>query len=103
MTIRPAAVRPAAVPFFSPVQLRRVVQRAANDNAARAGHDPVLRDALKHFAQHGLAAAEIARQHAEQAFFSNDRQAYIHWLSICRALDRRMAAALEVHAIRPSR
>ncbi|WP_296676353.1 hypothetical protein [Novosphingobium sp.] len=94
MTIRLAAVCPAAPLFFSPVQQRRVVQRAANDNAAPGGRDPVLGDALKHFARHGLAAASIARDEAQKAFFANDRGAYLHWLAICRTLDGRMADAL---------
>lgn len=97
MTLRTAATRPATPVFVCPVQQRRVIQRAANDNAARVGHDPVLRDALKHFARHGLAAAEVARQEAEKAFFADDRRGYDHWLSICRTLDRRMAAAFEVY------
>ena len=103
MTIRSALVRPAAPLFVSPVQQRLVIQRAANDNAARIGHDAVLRDALKHFARHGLAAAEVARREAEKAFFADDRRGYDHWLSICRALDRRMAAACEAHTGRPAR
>lgn len=97
MTNHPAAARPVAPVFFSPVQQRQMMRRAANDNAARHGHDPVLRDALKHFARHGLGAAEVARQEAERAFFAGERDSYRHWLAICRTLDRRMAAALEIH------
>ncbi|MFC0588169.1 hypothetical protein ACFFF7_01950 [Novosphingobium aquiterrae] len=95
MTIRHALASPVAPLFFSPMQQRRVVQRAANDNLGRQRHDPVLRDALKHFARHGMAAAQVARQHAEQAFFADDGQAYRHWLAICRTLDRRLAASCE--------
>ena len=50
--------------------------------------------ALKHFAEHGLGAATVARQNAEQAFFRGDRRGYLHWLGICRTLDRRMASVL---------
>lgn len=103
MTHRPAVARPAVALFVSPVQQRLVTRRAANDNAARIGHDAVLRDALKHFARHGLAAAEVARQEAERAFFADDRRSYDHWLSICRTLDRRMAAAVEVHTDKAAR
>ena len=35
-----------------------------------------------------------ARDNARKAHFSGDRQGYLHWLAICRALDRRMAVAL---------
>ena len=68
--------------------------RAANDNAGSFGGEALLGEALRHFAQHGLGAAELARQNAEQAFFANDRDRYQHWLDICRLLDRRMAAAV---------
>ncbi|MFM5884033.1 MAG: hypothetical protein ACKOQ3_01645 [Novosphingobium sp.] len=98
MTIRRAPASPAAPLFFTPLQQRRVVQRAANDNLGRQRHDPVLRDALKHFARHGMAAAQVARQEAEKAFFADDERTYRHWLAICRTLDRRLAAALETGA-----
>ncbi|MBS0481241.1 MAG: hypothetical protein JSR96_03645 [Proteobacteria bacterium] len=75
--------------------------RAANDNAVRSGSDAVLRDALKHFARHGLGAAEAARTEAEQARFAGDHQGYQHWLDICRTLDRRMASALSTRGNRP--
>jgi hypothetical protein len=69
-------------------------REAANDNAHGFTRDSLLRASLKHFAEHGLAAAERARENAERAFFSGDRETYQHWLEICRALDRRMAAAI---------
>jgi hypothetical protein len=68
--------------------------RAANDNAGAFGGDKLLGEALRHFARHGLGAAELARRNAEQAFFADDRDRYHHWLDICRLLDRRMAAAV---------
>lgn len=64
---------------------------AANDNTPLFPRDNVLRAALRHFAEHGLGAAELAYRNAQQAFFAGDRQQYRHWLAICRALDRRMA------------
>lgn len=97
MSIRHATGRIAAPLMFSPVQQRRIARRAANDNAFWIGHDPVLRDALKHFARHGLGAAEVACRNANDAFFAGDRPAYLHWLGICRALDRRMADAIAHH------
>jgi hypothetical protein len=50
---------------------------------------------LRHFGQHGLRAAEVARKHAEAAFFANDRLAYDWWLAICRTLDKRLARLTE--------
>ena len=55
----------------------------------------IIPRALKFFAQHGLSAAERAKEQAQEAFFNDDRKAYRNWLEICRALDRRMAAAVE--------
>jgi hypothetical protein len=97
MTIHFAA---ATNPDRSPVA--RILQRPAkrvpaNDNAALHGgeapSDIMLRAALKHFAQHGLGAARVARTKAENAFFAGDRGAYDWWLSITRTLDRRLADA----------
>ena len=68
---------------------------AANDDAvAVQGQEffrrVLLRDALRHFAAHGAGAAERARRNAEQAFFADQRAEYLHWMAICRALDRGM-------------
>lgn len=92
MTIHFAAARSATAAFVKYARSADGIGRPANDNGARP-HDVLLRDALKHFARHGLRAAEVARQNAERAFFAGDRPAYHHWLEICRALDRRMASA----------
>ncbi len=54
----------------------------------------MLRASLRHFAEHGLAAATHARAKAEAAWFADDRDAYRWWLGICRTLDRRMARDL---------
>lgn len=96
MTIRFASANTAASAFVTSARGDAFNRQAANDNALarpRQDHDALLRDALKHFARHGLRAAEIARQNAERAFFAGDRAAYRHWLEICRTLDRRMAMA----------
>ena len=78
----------------------RLVQQAcglpANDNGFDRTTDALLHAALRHFAQHGLAAAQRARKQAEAAFFADDRQSYQWWLEICRTLDRRMAAEIEL-------
>ena len=78
----------------------RMVRQAcglpANDNGSDRATDALLHAALRHFAQHGLAAAQRARKQAEAAFFADDRQSYQWWLEICRTLDRRMAAEIEL-------
>lgn len=78
-------------------------RHAANDNASGLTRDGLLRAALKHFAEHGLAAAERARENAERAFFAGDRDGYQYWLEICRALDRRMASAVDARKTLPPR
>lgn len=74
--------------------------RAANDNgqtgagsAARAPgrFDPLLTAALRHFAVHGLAAAEAAADLAAEAAFQGDADARDHWLAVTRMFDRRLA------------
>lgn len=94
MTIRFAAP-PQAMP--SRLDRRRVHEACAlpaNDNGSDRASDAMLHAALRHFAEHGLAAAHRARKQAEAAFFAGDRQGYQWWLEICRALDRRMASEL---------
>ena len=71
---------------------------AANDNgdvqAGSLGGERLLKAALRHFAQHGLAAAERARENAEAAFFAGKSEEYRWWMAICTTLDRRMPAAV---------
>jgi hypothetical protein len=66
--------------------------RAANDSHSIA--DPVLRDALIHFARHGLNAPEQARREAMAAIAQGNELHFHHWLAICRKLDRRLANRL---------
>lgn len=93
MPIHFAAARSPLAALVSPARRNRIIGRAANDNGT-PGHSAELRAALKHFAEHGLGAATVARRNAEQAFFRGDRKGYLHWLGICRTLDRRMALVL---------
>jgi hypothetical protein len=95
MTLHFAAARPAVLNNYLPrTQVVRMTARAANDNGDGDSHSEVLRAALKHFASLGLAAAASARDNARKAHFAGDRAGYLHWLAICRMLDRRMAVAL---------
>lgn len=85
---------------MSPRSIReaRNVRANDNDNDGTTAIDALLHAALRHFAEHGLAAAQRARKQAEAASAAGDRQAYRWWLEICRALDRRMAAELDLSA-----
>lgn len=96
MTIRFAAPPAALAPRMSARRIREACGLPANDNGTPGGSDAMLHAALRHFATHGLAAATLARKQAEQAFFADDRQGYRWWLEICRALDRRMAAEVDL-------
>ena len=96
MTIRFAAPPSAIAPRMSARKAREACGLPANDNGGGRATDAMLHAALRHFAEHGLAAAQRARKQAEAAFFAGDRQGYHWWLEICRALDRRMAAEVDL-------
>lgn len=84
-----------ANPVLSRFEGRPHPGEASNDNGRLETSDHLLNAALRHFADHGLGAASEARKEAERAFFAGDRQAYDWWLSICRTLDRQIAAQLD--------
>ena len=97
-----AALLTGRAPACAPVAkalVTRARERVANDNADFSDQSEqnslMLRAALRHFAQHGLGAARVARAQAEKAFFEGDRQTYDWWLGITRTLDRRLAAQAE--------
>jgi len=101
MSIRYAAARPIA----QPVHLTRAAQgrlqaRAANDNGDAARHELVLRASLKHFAAHGLRAAEDAAERAAVAHHTGNSEDLRHWLEICRTLDPRRAARINARLAR---
>jgi len=96
MTIRFAAPPAALAPRMSRRRIRECCGLPANDNAGDRASDAMLHAALRHFAEHGLAAASRARKQAEAAFFAGDRQGYQWWLEICRTLDQRMAAEIDL-------
>lgn len=102
MPIRFAAPPRQLDPRLAPEAIDQVCTRPANDNGAERPSDAMLHAALRHFAEHGLAAAQHARRQAEAAFFAGDRQTYQWWLEICRALDRRMARELPVATPEPA-
>ncbi|MGH6785724.1 MAG: hypothetical protein ACREBO_02750 [Novosphingobium sp.] len=94
MPLRFAAAHPLAHRFLARCVPTGTIAPAANDNSGETLSDTLLRAALKHFGRYGLGAAENAKAQAERAFFMGDRESYDWWLSVCRALDRRMAAKL---------
>lgn len=98
MTIRFAAAKSSNRNRMGAEDLLMVMALPANDNAARHTTEPMMHSALRHFADHGLAAAQHARMKAESAGEAGDEQSYKYWLEICRALDRRMAKELDKQA-----
>lgn len=101
MPLRFAAAR---TPGRSPIAralTKKATGRPANDNgdahlpATGSRIDDVTRAALRHFAAHGLAAAEMARVRAESAHDAGDDQSYRWWLEMCRKLDSRLADRVE--------
>jgi hypothetical protein len=71
---------------------RRSLARAANDNCDPGIEgDAVLKAALRHFAAHGLGAAQVALHEARRAEDEGDLTGHAWWMDICRSLDRRLA------------
>lgn len=97
MTIRFAAAHTEYNPVIARVMGAPARLRAANDNVIGICSDRLLKAALRHFADHGLGAADHAQALAKRAFFAGDRDGYRWWLAICRTLDRRMADAIAAH------
>lgn len=94
MTIRFAG---ASVDGKSPIhawRCRSAPMCAGNDNSASQLENETLVAALRHFARHGLAAAEHAGARALSASHQSDRDECLHWLAVCRQLDERLAKRL---------
>lgn len=92
MTIRFATARPITAPaHLTRRALGRIAALAANDNLDLAMQDSIVREALRHFALHGLKAAKDAGERARIAHKANDPDALRHWLQVCTALDARLA------------
>lgn len=94
MSIRFAAPPQALMVRLRGARARAAIARPANDNQGGETGEALLRASLRHFAEHGLAAAGHARAKAEAAWFAGDSEGYRWWLGICRTLDRRMAREL---------
>ncbi|WP_341712770.1 hypothetical protein [Erythrobacter sp.] len=102
MSVHFAAARSTSHSPIARALAKKACARAANDNGDAAhmaeeasSFDHMMRAALKHFAEHGMGAAEAARRQAEQAHFTGDVAGYEWWLGVCRTLDRRLADKVE--------
>lgn len=87
----PALLRGKSLTFW----LRR---QPANDNTAppeSAAFDPLLVEALQHFARDGLKAAHTAQAAANDSLKKGDRAGFEHWLGLTRYLDRGLARQSE--------
>jgi hypothetical protein len=99
MTLRLAAAQDPARTAGRHAERRGLVARvqraAANDHDTPAhgvaALDPVVIAALRHFAVHGLDAANAARTCAEDARQVGDIAAVQHWQAITGMFDRRAA------------
>lgn len=104
MTVHFAAARSAAVCApVARVLSRRAPARHANDDGpasdrARLADDLLLQQALRHFALHGMNAADDAMRKAADALQAGDVASFRRWTDICSKFDRRAAARLEVWA-----
>lgn len=94
MTIRFAGARDHANRQIRAWRCHSAPLCAANDNARAVTDKASLISALRHFADHGLAAAERAGDYAAAARHHGDPAACHHWLSVCRQFDRRLADRL---------
>ncbi|MFC3100606.1 hypothetical protein [Altererythrobacter lauratis] len=100
MSIRFAAPKSAIRNRMAVSRARLYRRRPANDNASPANvtGDAALAAALRHFAAHGMAAAQRAMEQAELARIEDDPHSFAWWLAICRQLDRQMARRISQSA-----
>jgi hypothetical protein len=94
MTIHFAAARTGNASVMARALRVPAITRAANDDPLRDEADAVLAAALRHFAAHGLAAADRAEEKARKAATAGDCAARDRWLEICATLDPRRARDL---------
>ena len=101
MSIRLAASKPLRPLANDRARLRRMRLDCANDNGVSSAKQNrpsdrgnILHAALRHFAAHGLAAAQNAANEASAARARGDQAGYDWWFDICHALDRGIARRL---------
>lgn len=98
MTIRFAGAKGAGKSPLAAWRCRSVTLCPANDNARADRDHAALAAALRHFAEHGLSAAEKAGSRALLAHEAGDAAQCRQWLSLCRQFDPRLAQRLAVVA-----
>ena len=101
MSIRLAVAKPLRQLRRDHTRLRRMRLACANDNtlataetSANSVEGNVLHAALRHFARHGLSAAQNAANEANAARSRGDEAEYLWWHDICHTLDRGLARKL---------
>lgn len=99
MSVHFAAARCTIQSPLARVLAKRLAAPAVNDNAdPKSVIDQSLRDALMHFAEHGLNAAnDAARKASDAAGFGSDEE-YQHWIGICGNLDGKLADQVAARA-----
>ena len=96
MPVRFAAARSAARSPIARVLRRGPIDFAANDHDELDGvMSETTVAALRHFGEYGLCAVQVAARNAQLAAAAHETEAFLHWLEICRALDRRAARRVE--------
>jgi hypothetical protein len=97
MSVHFAAARCATRSPLARILSRGPVAAHANDNGP-AANTPLIdcrtRDALLHFAEHGLHAATVAAERASDAAANEDAEGYERWIALCDTLDSAMATRL---------
>ena len=91
MSVRFAAARNAVRSPIARVLSRGDFDPPANDEVLHETMSEATVAALRHFGQYGLRAAEVAARNARVAAAAHEHADYAHWLSLCRALDARLA------------
>ena len=101
MSIRLAVSKPLRQLRPDSARLGRMRIACANDDAVSLAQKSIdssggniLHAALRHFAAHGLSAAQNAADEANAARIRGDEADYIWWCDICHSLDRTMARKL---------
>ena len=103
MSVHFAAARTTARSPVARVLAKQSPGIAANDNGHPVGEPFLmenLRDALMHFAEHGLGAAKEAHRLALAAHDAEEIDERERWAGICRTLDAREASEFERALIR---
>lgn len=94
MTIRLATAATGSSSVIARVICTPALQFPANDDEGEPGDDRILWEALRHFGDHGLRAAQEAATSAKVALEAGDHDGFEWWLSVCRMLDRKLGESL---------